>query len=182
MRRRGSLVSSRAPLRAQRQAVGQARKQRQEHQHAVVQRAHAGGGVAEARGVERQMDRQDVDLARSGGQVPAAALCLGRGGGAQQIGEPAVGVLHPADQAALQHVADVPWEHETVDECGAEDAEPDLHDPRGGHVEDRIRLVHARESDQGCGVARQHQEVALRRAAEQRDDDAGRDPERHGEA
>src|SRR5581483_2239495 len=59
---------------------------------------------------------------------------------------------------------------------GADDAERDLFDARHRGVEHRVRRQHAREADQGRGIAGEHEHVRSRRAVEQRNENAERHP------
>jgi len=63
-----------------------------------------------------------------------------------------------------------------VNDRGADHAERDLLDARHRGVEHRAGRKHARKTDQGRGIAGQHEHVGPRRAVEQRNEDAERDP------
>ena len=154
---------------------------RQEHQHVLAQRGHRVRGALGSRHVVAQRRRECVECDAPHASRKRSAPAVAGGRPAEHGGGPCARVAKPLLEPSRDHRRDRLRQDDRREQPRAQNAERDFLGARHCGVEDRAGISDRGKSDKGSGVAAEHQHVAPRRAIEQRDVQAGADPERDRE-
>ena len=127
------------------------------------------------------MDRHLVQFGDVLRQAAAFGIKAGHRIGRDRVARPAFGIAQHGFDAGEEVAGDRAGQNDAMDDAAAGDADPDFLHAQGGDGEDRLGRVDVGEDDQAGAVAGQHEHVGTRRAIEQRDEDAERQPGGHGE-